>query len=205
MANNQTVSIQCLLARLQAGDEAARKDLINATCEHLTRLTRKMFRADGRLVRWEQTADVFQNAMLRLYRALQEVKPRSPREFYRLAAVQIRRELIDLARHYYGPHGMGAKHESHWPDQNGDPDGQAPFDRADTGHDPRRITVRTELHEQIEKLPDEEREVFDLIHYQALTHAEAAAVLGVSTKTVQRRWHAGCLRLHERLHRSLAG
>jgi RNA polymerase sigma-70 factor (ECF subfamily) len=41
------------------------------------------------------------------------------------------------------------------------------------------------------------REVFDLVWYQGLTNAEAAEILGVSTKTVRRRWQAGCLRLHD--------
>ncbi|HKB36491.1 MAG TPA: sigma factor-like helix-turn-helix DNA-binding protein, partial [Gemmataceae bacterium] len=35
-------------------------------------------------------------------------------------------------------------------------------------------------------MPEEQREVFDLVYYQGLSHAEAAALLGVSTKTVQR-------------------
>jgi RNA polymerase sigma-70 factor (ECF subfamily) len=41
--------------------------------------------------------------------------------------------------------------------------------------------------EAIESLPDDEREVFDLVGIQGLTHAEAATVVGVSEKTVQRR------------------
>ena len=66
--------VQRCLDRLQAGDEVARKDLLNAACERLLRLTRKMLRADGRLKRWEQTDDVFQNAMLRLHRSLADVQ-----------------------------------------------------------------------------------------------------------------------------------
>jgi RNA polymerase sigma-70 factor (ECF subfamily) len=41
--------------------------------------------------------------------------------------------------------------------------------------------------EVIEGLPEDEREVFELVGIQGLTHAEAAAVVGVSQKTVQRR------------------
>jgi hypothetical protein len=29
-----------------------------------------------------------------------------------LAALRIRRELLDLCRHYFGPHGVAANHES---------------------------------------------------------------------------------------------
>ncbi len=54
-------------------------------------------------------------------------------------------------------------------------------------------------------LPEEVGEVFDLIFYQGLSHAEAAALLGVSTKTVQRRWQEGCQRLHKALGGQLPG
>ena len=51
----------------------------------------------------------------------------------------------------------------------------------------------------IEGLPDDEREVFDLIGIQGLTHGETAAVVGVSEKTVQRRLNRARLLLAERL------
>jgi RNA polymerase sigma-70 factor (ECF subfamily) len=61
-ASNLTLQVQGWLDRLQAGDESARKELINCACERLTRLTRKMLKNYPRLKRWEQTDDVFQNA-----------------------------------------------------------------------------------------------------------------------------------------------
>jgi hypothetical protein len=45
----------------------------------------------------------------------------------------------------------------------------------------------------IEGLPEDEREVFDLVGIQGLTHAETAAVVGVSAKTVQRRLNGAAL------------
>jgi RNA polymerase sigma-70 factor (ECF subfamily) len=53
--------------------------------------------------------------------------------------------------------------------------------------------------EAIEALPEDEREVFDLVGIQGLTHAEAAAVVGVSEKSVQRRLSRARLLLAERL------
>ncbi|MBV8612885.1 MAG: hypothetical protein JOY66_03825, partial [Acetobacteraceae bacterium] len=41
--------------------------------------------------------------------------------------------------------------------------------------------------EVIESLPEDEREDFGLVGLQGLTHAEAATVVEVSEKTVQRR------------------
>jgi RNA polymerase sigma-70 factor (ECF subfamily) len=51
----------------------------------------------------------------------------------------------------------------------------------------------------IDGLPDDEREVFDLVGIQGLTHAEAAGVIGASEKTVQRRLNRARLLLAERL------
>jgi RNA polymerase sigma-70 factor (ECF subfamily) len=48
-------------------------------------------------------------------------------------------------------------------------------------------------------LPDEEREVFDLVRIQGMTQVEAAEVLGVATKTVQRRLNRGLQLLTEQL------
>ena len=53
--------------------------------------------------------------------------------------------------------------------------------------------------EVIEGLPEDEREVFDLVGLQGLTHAEAATVVEVSEKTVQRRLGRARLLLAERL------
>jgi RNA polymerase sigma-70 factor (ECF subfamily) len=205
MDGSQTAHLQRCLDRLRAGDESARPELLAAACERLTRLTRAMLRDYPRLKRWEETGDVLQNALVRLHRALQQVTPASPRDFYRLATLQIRRELIDLARHHYGPEGAGGHHESvagRRDESDSRPPAHEPADAADA---PGRLAEWAEFHEQAEALPEEEREVFDLVWYQGLTHADAAAVLGVSTKTVQRRWHAACLKLHDRLGGELPG
>jgi len=51
----------------------------------------------------------------------------------------------------------------------------------------------------IEGLPEEDREAFELVRIQGLTHADAAAVVGISVKTVQRRLNRARLLLAEQL------
>jgi DNA-directed RNA polymerase specialized sigma24 family protein len=53
--------------------------------------------------------------------------------------------------------------------------------------------------EVIGNLPEEEREVFNLLRIQGMTQPEAAVVLGVSAKTVQRRLNRGLLLLADQL------
>jgi DNA-directed RNA polymerase specialized sigma24 family protein len=46
----------------------------------------------------------------------------------------------------------------------------------------------TEFHEAAARLPDDLRAVFDLLWYQEMPQAEAAALLGVAVPTVKLRW-----------------
>jgi RNA polymerase sigma-70 factor (ECF subfamily) len=164
-----------------------------------------MLRSFARVKRWEQTDDVLQNALLRLWGALRNVTPKSARDFYGLAAMQIRRELIDLARQYYGPTGLGANQASNVAGEDSAGATPAACDRADTTLEPSRLAIWSEFHLRVEGLPDEEREVFDLLWYQELTHVEAARLLGISEATVKRRWVAARRRLHQILKGELPG
>jgi RNA polymerase sigma-70 factor (ECF subfamily) len=205
MTENRTLHLQKCLERLHGGEEAARRELLEGTCERLTQLTRTMLRDYRRLKRWEETEDVLQNAMLRLYRALQEVTPPTLRDFYRLATAQIRRELIDLSRHYYGPRGSGRLHASNAGPEDSGESHLLPYEQSESTNCPDHLAVWSEFHRQVEALPEEEREVFDLLWYQRLQHTEAASVLGVSARTVKRRWQSACLKLHAALKGELPG
>jgi len=55
------------------------------------------------------------------------------------------------------------------------------------------------IMDSIESLPEEEREVFNLVRIQGMTQTEAATVLEVSAKTVQRRLNRGLMLLSNRL------
>jgi RNA polymerase sigma-70 factor (ECF subfamily) len=193
-----STQIQLRLDRLRTGDEVARDELVKIACQRLSRLAQKMLRSYPGVRRWEQTDDVLQNAAMRLYRALDVVKPASVRSFLNLAGVQIRRELIDLARHYNGPRGQGRHHAR----QGRSDDSRAvarPRDPISDSDDPARLVDWTEFHDQVETLPAEEKEVFDLLWYQGLSQAEVAALLGVTERVVRYRWRAARLKLHERL------
>jgi RNA polymerase sigma-70 factor (ECF subfamily) len=52
---------------------------------------------------------------------------------------------------------------------------------------------------QVAALPDELREVFDLIWYQGLSRAEAAEVIGISERTLMRRWQEARLTIFDAL------
>ena len=56
----------------------------------------------------------------------------------------------------------------------------------------------------IDGLPEDEREVFDLIRIQGLTYAETASVVGTSVATVQRRLSRDRLRLAQQFSTNAA-
>jgi RNA polymerase sigma-70 factor (ECF subfamily) len=190
--NPRTSQLQGCLDRLHTGDEGARAELLKYSYGRLQRLTRRMLKSFPRVKRWEQTDDVVQNALIRLLRALRDVRLVSVRDFFNVSAELIRRELLDLARHYYGPEGPGAKHASNagWSSAS-----RPPCDPPDPAPAAGNLAAWSEFHEQVSKLPTDEREVVGLLFYHELSQAEAAALLHVTVRTVQRRWHSALLKL----------
>ncbi len=199
--SEKTIAIQACLDQLKQGDRAVRERLIEFAYERLQRMAKKMKHDFDRVGRWEQTDDILQNASMRLFEALKHVEIADVRHFYRLAALQIRRELIDLCRHYHGPLGAGANHQSQRRQAPGDGSAQpALFDRAEVSADPRHMQEWGEFHELVEQLPERQREVFELLWYHELNQEEAAEVLGISSRQVKRIWRDAKLTLHTRLH-----
>ena len=193
---SQVTRLRQLLRLGGDGDPNALDELLRHCRGRLEALTRRMLRGYPRVRRWTDTDDVVQNALLRLVRAMAEVKPSSPRAFFGLASLQIRRELIDLARHHAGPQAHAANHAT-----GGGSDNIGLADTADLTHEPCDLAQWRETHEQIDGLPEPLREVVELLFYQGLSQADAADMLGVSTRTVQRRWHDALWELHQRLER----
>lgn len=200
--DGHTAVLQRWLDQMRGGDEAAfqlaRNQAINHASERLEELARRMLRHYPRLRRWEQTGDVLQNAALRLHRSLAAVRPESARQFYGLAAAQIRRELIDLTRHHFGPEGPAAKHHTDHISESGSEE-PAAASATDPAGEPVDLAGWAEFHERVQSLPEAEREVFDLLWYEGLDQKVAAALLGVTDRTVKNRWRSAKLRLHRLL------
>jgi RNA polymerase sigma factor (sigma-70 family) len=121
----------------------------------------------------------------RLLKAMREARPRTVREFFALANQHMRWQLNDLARRLDEQPSVVELHESVVP---------APESSlSELSSDGRRIL------QAIENLPEEEREVFSLVRIQGLAQNEVAGVLGVASKTVQRRLNRALLLLAEQL------
>jgi RNA polymerase sigma factor (sigma-70 family) len=165
----------------------------------LRRLASKALRNNSRVGRWVQTGDVFGNASLRLLRALETERPQSVSSLLNLASEQIRRELIDLFRHHCGRHRHGSHHATTRPPAGDEGNRLPAHDRADTTWEPSSVARYAEFHEKVAALPEKERQVFGLLHYQGLTQEEVARVMNVSRSTVSRYSQHAAQRLREAL------
>lgn len=174
---------------LREGSLQARESVIEHTCGRLRKLARKMLQGFPVVRRWSETDDVLQAALLRLHRALAAVHPQSPAEFYGLAAMQIRRELLDLAKRYQGPQGLGASHQTD--------SGSLVAQRAAESVEPADVEAWSRFHESVDLLPREQRAVVDLLWYEGFSQPEAAGVLGISLATLKRRWASARIQLCE--------
>jgi RNA polymerase sigma-70 factor (ECF subfamily) len=180
-----TIRLHGYLDRFQAGDREAADALVRVTCGRLELLARKMLQGFPNVKRWADTDDVLQNALMRLLRTLQSLRPETTRDFVNLAATHIRRELLDLARHFRNRAG---------PNPDAGPDVADPGAAADSDLD-----LWAGFHEQVDLLPVEEREVVALTFYHGWTQVEIGELFQVDERTVRRRWRSACVRLSDAL------
>ena len=113
----------------------------------------------------------------RLLKALRQARPTSTRQFFALACQHMRWELNDMARRFDEQPAAAELADEELP--------APPSSDSGLTVDGRRIL------EAIDRLPEGEREAFDLVRIQGLTQTEAAAVLEVSVMTVNRRLSRG--------------
>jgi len=132
-----------------------------------------------------QTDELLSAVAERLIKALREARPQTAREFFALAGQHMRWELKDVARRLDNQPAVVELREGQLPSPASSDSGLSP--------DGRRML------EVIDGLPEDEREAFDLVRIQGLTQVEAAEVLNVTTRTVQRRLDRGLRLLTERL------
>jgi RNA polymerase sigma-70 factor (ECF subfamily) len=189
MTGDFTSQLQGLIDRLAAGDQSARDELIGRAYDRLRRLARKMLRKFPHVGGFEESSDVLHDSLPRLIRALEVVPPASVAQFFALASRQMHWELLDMAKRYAGreaPRGEQIAARAN---------GGAPNAEAATADSPSSLASWTDFHRAVESLPEKERDVFDLLYYQELAHAEAAALLHVSESTVRRLWLSARRRL----------
>lgn len=174
-------SLVPLFARLKRRDPDAVNDILRHCQNRLKALTRRSLRNYPNVRHSFDTSDVYGEAALRFVKALRNLPLSEPADFLRLAARHIRWTLVDLTRRRkVVAVGVG---------------GDAVFDPSDDTNDPERLAMWREFHEAVAELPDDDRQLFDLLFYQGLSLADASELLGVPYPTLKLRWQDARARL----------
>ncbi len=124
-----------------------------------------------------QADELLSSVVERLLKALREVHPANVRQFFALACRHMRWELNDLARRLDEQPAAVELNDGLMPTPPSSGSCLTPAGQ--------RILAA------IERLPEDEREAFDLVRIQGLSQPEAAQVIGVSVITVKRRLNRG--------------
>ena len=132
-----------------------------------------------------QPEEMLSAVVERLLKAMHSTRPQTVRQFFAMVNRHMRWELNDLARRLDEQPAAVELNEGLVP--------APPTSGSVLSPDGRRML------EAIDRLPEEEHEVFGLVRIQGLTHGEAAEILGVSAKTVQRRLNRSLVLLAKEL------
>ena len=194
-----------LLARAAAGDGAAWGALLTV---HEARLTRMVaFRLDPRLRGRIDAADVLQDAFAEAaaHRADYFAAVSVPPLFLWLRGV-VSNKLLELHRHHLGTRMRDARRDLPLQAAAGPDETSAALCTHLTAGLTRpsvaavRGEVRTRLAEALDAMEPTDREVLALRHFEQLSNAEAAQVLGIQERAAAKRY----LRALERLRHILS-
>ena len=183
-----SVNLQKYIDRWRSGDRAAADELLRATGSRLEKLARRMTRSFPNVRGQADTGDVLQNSLIRLLRTLLTLRPSTTRDFFNLAAVHIRRELLDLARRCKGKGWVTL-------DIPGEDRPVGPHAEPQTSAVAEDFELWVRFHEAVDALPVEEREVVGLVFYHGWTQVRIAELFNVDERTIRRRWSNACERL----------
>ncbi len=195
---NTFTALQDLLDSLQRGEniQAIKDQLITRAHLRLQQIAHRMLYTYDRQKLDEETNGLVAEAYLRLNRSLEDLKPESVRQFFGLAALQMRRHLLDKLRTIHGRGEMRRpKITSLTPDSTGF--SGMPLGVPGTGNGSNWTSI--DVLESLDKLEERQRECLVMQHWYGFTHQEIAGLMGVSTKTVQRTTNLAFIQLNELL------
>jgi RNA polymerase sigma factor (TIGR02999 family) len=181
-------SLASLIARARRGDGAAEARLVDTVYPELRRLARR-YLAGERVGHTLQTTDLVHEAWLRLFGSA-AVSVVDRQHLIALMATQMRRALVDYARHRNAAKGPGA----------GIRVSLTSLDGAAVGDDEDLLAI-DEAITALQAVDARAAQVVVLRFFAGMEEAEAAAALGVSVSTLKRDWTFARAWLYARLRR----
>ena len=204
MSDDSTAVLQKQLERAITGDAEARQRLLELTRNRLMDQARRFLHGNyARLEPFAQTDDVVQQLYVKIlenqnrFWVKADGKPvRTLAEFFGHTSAWMRDVLCDRLRKEYG---RADNRPAVLPLDGGSPDSGPRYEPSSNTHEGEKLRRWTEFHETAARLPDDLRAVFDLLWYQEMSQAEAAALLGLAVPTVKLRWMKARLHVQQAL------
>jgi RNA polymerase sigma factor (sigma-70 family) len=204
MSDQSTAVLRGYLERAVSGDVAARQQLLELTRDRLMRHARRQLHGThARLEPFEQTDDVVQQLYVKILQNQERFwvnsqgQPvRTLAEFFGHSSAWMRDVLSDLLRK---SRGRDDNRPAILPLDGSQSTGGSRYEPSSSTLDGAKVQRWTEFHEAVARLPDDLRAVFDLLWYQELPQAEAAALLGIAVPTVKLRWMKARLQVQQAL------
>jgi len=173
--------------RFNAGEQSAVEDLFSHVRHRLMVITRRKLHGPGgfaTVARWYATDDVVQEACLQLAKTLEQEQINSGDHFLRLAAIHIRRALLNIHAH------TGTK--SHFSQT-------ASTDPADNQTLAKGAVVALEAGtdsgirwekflDHFKTLTEEQRQMLDDVFFNGCTQQETAARMQIGITAFKQRW-----------------
>jgi len=173
--NAEDNQITLVLQRITAGDRAAEAEFLRLMYSELHRLAERQFRSERAGHTLEPSALVNELYLRLIHNTT--VQWRSRAHFYAVAALTVRRILVDYAR---------ATHAKRRPDPSRRVDLDVVAVYSDD-HAHEVLLVDEALNRLAEWDPRQAR-IVELLFFAGLTVEETAHVLGISARTVKRDW-----------------
>jgi RNA polymerase sigma-70 factor (ECF subfamily) len=204
VSDESTAVLQGQLERALTGDAQARQRLLELTRDRLMRHARRFLHSRyARLEPFAQTDDIIQQLYLKILQHQDcfwvnaDGEPlRTLAEFFGRTSAWMRDVLCEQLRKAYG---RDDNHPAVLPLGGGPSDTGPGYEPSSDTLDGAKVQRWTEFHEAVARLPDDLRAVFDLLWYQEMAQAEAAALLGIAVRTVKLRWMKARLQVQQAL------
>ncbi len=142
----------------------------------------------------EETDGLVAEAYLRINRSLDELCPETVRQFLALAAMQMRRHLLDKLRRI---HGRAARPRPQVMSFDGNQQTGNNLENQMASDDALPAWTAIDILEALDDLDDRERECLIMQHWYGFTQQEIAELMSVSSKTVQRTCNLAFIKLNE--------
>jgi RNA polymerase sigma-70 factor (ECF subfamily) len=198
---DETSEIDELLRRVALGDSACWQELVERSRERLRRMV--AFRLDDRLQGRVDPSDVPQNAYLEAWRNLPASVEQPVMPFFLWLRGIAGNKVLDFHRYHLGARMRDLRREVAIDDRAVPAStttalaAQLLGDLTRASEKAIRFEVRLRLQETIDTMDPLDREILVLRHFEQLSPAETAQVLGIKQKTAGMRYMGALRRLKE--------